>query len=115
MGKKSTAISDEAYSRLKRLKRPGESFPGIIERVGSQPTSHLTLLLRICIVVWGYCFAVWLYVVASQLLDPFSVYDRLAWWLPVRMDYIGEAACVSSFIFALIVAVRSNSEPAPPR
>ena len=33
MGTKNIAISDEAYERLKSLKRPGESFTGLIERM----------------------------------------------------------------------------------
>jgi predicted CopG family antitoxin len=33
VGTKNIAISDEAYQRLKALKRPGESFTGVIERM----------------------------------------------------------------------------------
>jgi predicted CopG family antitoxin len=33
MGTKNIAISDEAYERLKSLKRPGESFTELIERM----------------------------------------------------------------------------------
>jgi predicted CopG family antitoxin len=33
MGTKNIAISDEAYQRLKALKRPGESFTEVIERM----------------------------------------------------------------------------------
>jgi predicted CopG family antitoxin len=33
MGTKNIAISDEAYQRLKTLKRPGESFTEVIERM----------------------------------------------------------------------------------
>ena len=33
MGTKNIAISDEAYERLKALKRPGESFTELIERM----------------------------------------------------------------------------------
>ena len=33
MGTKNIAISDEAYEKLKSLKRPGESFTGLIERM----------------------------------------------------------------------------------
>ena len=33
MGTRNIAISDEAYERLKSLKRPGESFTQLIERM----------------------------------------------------------------------------------
>jgi predicted CopG family antitoxin len=33
MGTKNIAISDDAYQRLKTLKRPGESFTEVIERM----------------------------------------------------------------------------------
>lgn len=33
MGTKNIAISDEAYQRLKALKKPGESFTQVIERM----------------------------------------------------------------------------------
>lgn len=33
MGSKNIAISDEAYERLKSLKKPGESFTELIERM----------------------------------------------------------------------------------
>jgi predicted CopG family antitoxin len=33
MGSKNISISDEAYQRLKALKKPGESFTELIERI----------------------------------------------------------------------------------
>jgi predicted CopG family antitoxin len=36
MGTKNIAISDEAYQRLKSLKKPGESFTELIERMTRQ-------------------------------------------------------------------------------
>jgi hypothetical protein len=60
-----------------------------------------TLLL----VVWGYAFAVWLYVTAMQLLHPESINWTLATWLPIRLDYVGEAAFVFSFIVATAVTM----------
>ena len=33
MGTKNIAISDEAYQRLKALKKPGESFTEVVERM----------------------------------------------------------------------------------
>lgn len=45
---------------------------------------------------------VWLYVIAMQLRYPDSVYWPLAVWLPIRLDYLGEAAFVLSFVFAMV-------------
>jgi hypothetical protein len=104
MGTRSIAISDEAYLRLKGLKRVGERFSDVIVRIGSNANPRTTLIRRFCIVIWGYCLAVWLYVIAFQLRYPDSVYDTLVWWLPIRMDYLGEVAFVLSFMFALIIA-----------
>lgn len=54
-------------------------------------------------VLWGYSFIIWVYVVAFQIVDPRSPYWDVASWLPwLRMDYLGEAAFVLSFIFALL-------------
>ena len=103
MGTKSVSISDEAYLRLKGLKRRGESFSDVIVRIGSNTNHRTSLVRRFCVVVWGYCLAVWLYVIAFQLRYPHSIYDTLVWWLPIRMDYLGEAAFVLSFIFVLII------------
>jgi predicted CopG family antitoxin len=36
MGTKNIAISDEAYQRLRSLKKPGESFTELIERMTRQ-------------------------------------------------------------------------------
>lgn len=43
MGTKNISISDEAYERLKALKKPGESFTDAIERLTSK-TSILELV-----------------------------------------------------------------------
>jgi hypothetical protein len=64
-------------------------------------------------VVWGYALMVWAYVVAMQLRFPESVYWRLALWLPIRMDYLGEIAFVSSFILACGIAI-GNARSTPP-
>jgi len=58
-------------------------------------------------IMWMYSFAIWVYVVAFQIVNPMSPYWPVAWWLPVRMDYFGEAAFVLSFIFA-VAWVRSR-------
>jgi hypothetical protein len=41
---------------------------------------------------------VWGYVIAMQLRDEESVYATLAQWLPVRLDYVGEAAFIVSMV-----------------
>ena len=49
-----------------------------------------------------YTFAMWVYVISFQIVVPESVYWPLALWLPIRMDYFGEANLVVSFIFAVL-------------
>jgi len=49
-----------------------------------------------------YSFVMWVYVISFQIVVPESVYWPLALWLPIRMDYFGEASLVSSFIFAVL-------------
>lgn len=102
MGTKSIEISEETYSRLRGLARSGESFSDVIERVGLHSEPRLTWIQRFCVVIWGYCVVIWLYVIAIQLIQPDLVYTPLTLWLPVRLDYLGEAAFVLSFVFALI-------------
>ena len=63
---------------------------------------RLALIQRVLVVVWGYTIAVWLYVVAMQLRYPSSVYWSLALWLPIRLDYLGEAAFILSFLLAIM-------------
>ena len=103
MGTKSVAISDKAYSNLEGLRRPRESFSDVILRIGSNASSRRSTVRRVCFVLWGYCFAFWLYVIAYQIASG-DITDPLAWWLPIRMDYLGEAAFVLSLVFALVVA-----------
>ena len=50
------------------------------------------------LVTGGFTFAVWLYVIAVQFLHPNWIYGSFATWLPIRMDYVGEAAFILSFI-----------------
>jgi hypothetical protein len=40
----------------------------------------------------------WGYVVAMQLRHTGSVYDQLAEWVPIGMDYLGEAAFILSMV-----------------
>ena len=53
-------------------------------------------------VLWGYSFAIWIYVTSFQIAHPESVLWHLAVWLPwLRLDYFGEAGFIASFAFAL--------------
>ena len=65
-------------------------------------------------VIWGYAFTIWVYVIAMQLRFPESVYWRLALWLPIRMDYIGEVVFVSSFILACAITLGSAKSTTHP-
>jgi hypothetical protein len=58
------------------------------------------MLRRLALLLWGYTFTVWAYVIAMQLRYPDSVYWPFATWLPIRMDYLGEVAFVFSFTLA---------------
>ena len=105
MVRKRIEVSDEAYLSLEKLKRPRESFSDLALRLSSEAHPRSGLVRRLCFVLWGYCFAVWLYVIAYQLKYPDAICQLLVSWLPIRMDYMGEAAFVLSFIFAVIIVV----------
>jgi len=77
-------------------------------RYGAQPSRLRESYLKgVMFVAWGYAFAIWLYVIAMQLFYPQSVYWPLAIWLPLRLDYLGEAAFISSFLLAVAIAIWS--------
>jgi hypothetical protein len=40
----------------------------------------------------------WGYVVAMQLRHLWEVYDQLAEWVPIRLDYLGETAFILSMV-----------------
>jgi hypothetical protein len=63
---------------------------------------------NILLIVWGYAFAVWLYVIAIQLFHPQWIYGPFATWLPIRMDFVGEAAFVVSFIIITAITMRNT-------
>lgn len=67
------------------------------------------------LIVWGYAFALWLYVIALQFFYPESIYWPFATWLPVRLDYVGEAAFVSSFFIATAVTMWNTKRSLRPR
>jgi len=52
-------------------------------------------------ILWAFSVAIWVYVVAFQIVNPMSPYWLVASWLPIRMDYFGEIAFMFSFVFAI--------------
>jgi len=64
-----------------------------------------TRFKKLLLIVWGYAFAVWIYVITIQFFHPEWIYEPFATWLPIRMDYVGEAAFVSSFIIITAVTM----------
>jgi len=53
---------------------------------------------KLLLILAGQALAVWVYLVAIQLLHPDWIYGPFAQWFPLRMDYVGEAAFFASFI-----------------
>jgi hypothetical protein len=62
-------------------------------------------LKKFLLIAWAYAFAVWMYVIAVQFLHPEWIYEPFATWLPIRMDYVGEAAFVASFIIITAITM----------
>jgi len=88
-------------------------------RIPHQLTRHTTLVVRVpsCLLDrrWGRVtvnrlayallrilfllgLAAWGYVIAMELRGPDSVFDVLALWVPIRLDYFGEAAFILSMV-----------------
>ena len=66
--------------------------------------SRSSLILRyLTMILWLYSFLVWLYVIAMQLRYNESPYWPLAWWMPVRLDYLGETSFVLSFLLGILM------------
>ena len=63
---------------------------------------RIALLRSFVALLWAYSFAIWIYVIVLQYTNAGSVYWSLATWLPIRLDYFGEASFLSSFFFAII-------------
>lgn len=70
---------------------------------------------KFLLILWGYAFAVWIYVITTQFLHPEWIYGPFATWLPIRMDYIGEAAFVASFIVITTVTMWDTKRAMLPR
>jgi len=65
------------------------------------------ILRALLLTIERFGFACWVYVVAFQIFCPDSVYWNLAVWIPIRLDYFGEAAFILS---ALAFFIRKASE-----
>jgi hypothetical protein len=92
---------EDARQFLRRL-------PQLLESRGmtiiSKPRDFSRLQhLSIVLCVWS--LSVWVYAIAMQLRYPEAVYWPLAVWLPIRLDYLGEAAFILSLIFGIINAL----------
>ena len=70
---------------------------------------------NILLIVWGYVFAVWIYVIAVQFLHPAWIYEPFATWLPIRMDYVGEGAFVASFIIITALTMWNTKRSMRPK
>jgi|SRR5208282_2384563 len=107
--------SDGVGSHLDKVWR--RSLEGLIQPTMSRATGQLrpigelreqhllsrfATLRNLVAVLWAYSFAIWMYVIAFQFANPHSVYWPLATWLPIRLDYFGEAGFLASFLFAII-------------
>jgi hypothetical protein len=56
------------------------------------------IVLALTRTVFLFGLLTWGYVVAMQLRHLGSVYDVLAEWMPIRLDYFGEAAFILSMV-----------------
>lgn len=99
--------ADESQALIKRIEdRQVERT----RRVYASLKTSSNKLRRVSIVLWGYSFGVWLYVIAMQLRYPESPYWPFAVWIPIRLDYIGELAFFLSFIFGIFAITWTTRE-----
>jgi len=91
---------EDARQFLRRIPQLQESRGMTISR-----RRDFSRLQHLSIVLCAWSLSVWLYVIAMQLRYPDAVYWPLAVWLPIRLDYLGEAAFILSLIFAIITAL----------
>lgn len=70
---------------------------------------------NVLLILWGCAFELWLYVIAVQLFYPRSANWPFATWLPLRLDYVGETAFISSFFFVTAVIMWNAKRIVRPR
>jgi hypothetical protein len=64
--------------------------------------------------VFLFGLLVWGYVIAMQLRNTHLVYNTLAEWIPIRMDYVGETAFILSMVaYFLLKFWETKKQPAP--
>jgi len=69
------------------------------------------LLIKLLWLCCFFAFAAFVYVIALQIAHPDAVYYPIAWWLPIRLDYFGEASFVCSFIFGVAAILLGSKSP----
>ncbi|MCD6575662.1 MAG: hypothetical protein J7K73_00710 [Nanoarchaeota archaeon] len=52
---------------------------------------------------------IWLYVIAMQIAHPESVSWTFVYWLPIRMDFVGEVAFVILLVGFFVWQLNSKS------
>jgi hypothetical protein len=92
----STRVTHSNFSKGTGQLRPND------ELRKQQFRDRIAPLRSFVAMLWAYSFAIWIYVIALQYTNAGSVYWSLAAWLPIRLDYFGEAGFLSSFLFAII-------------
>ena len=106
-------IENEAASQIKAEPK---SDPDIVVKHSTQRAARRRYRVKgLLLIVWGYAFAVWLYVIAMQLVYPNSIYWPVATWLPIRLDYFGESAFFFSFIVSIAVIWTQRLSPSTER
>ncbi len=103
------AIENEA---ARQIKAEPKSEPDIVVKHSTQRAERRRYRAKaLLLLVWGYTFAVWLYVIAMQLVYPGALYWAVATWLPIRLDYFGESAFFISFIVSIAVIWTQKQSP----
>ena len=102
-------IENEAASQIKPEPK---SEPDIMVKHSTQRAERRRYRVKgLLLIVWGYAVAVWLYVIAMQLVYPGALYWAVATWLPIRLDYFGESAFFFSFIVSIAIIWRTRLSP----